>query len=86
MDGKDYNIEETGILRNNPLLVILIIIGIFFVISGDIILSASPPNVSVGLPTFTLGVAILFFCVNWYSNIKTAKKLDEISRKLDKQK
>jgi hypothetical protein len=87
MDFIDYIKNDINadreILREDPFLIVLFVPGFLMTLSGAIILGAPSPNLSISFPAFAIGIAVLFYCLNRYYNIKYGKKLDEMNKTLN---
>jgi hypothetical protein len=76
--------EDCGLIKNDPLTVICFVLGSLFVISGFMLIRATPPNFQVGFLLLAVGFALFAFDLYHYSNARPSRKLHEISEKLDK--
>jgi len=84
MNVYDDPAEERRILKKDPYLVVILFLGVIFVVIGCVIIPS--PDSQWGFPSFALGVTFAFFGINRYFNIKSAEKIDEINKKLERLK
>jgi hypothetical protein len=71
------------IKQTNSSVLVFGCVGIFFIFIGGFILGANPPNLQVGYPTTSIGLACFIFAISIDNAIKSAKKTDQILVKLD---
>jgi hypothetical protein len=75
---------DIDILHEDPNILMWFLLGPICLICGVILIGAPSPNLAVGFPFFTIGMAMCFFGLTRYFNIKTVWKLNEMNERLDR--